>query len=62
MKSLWLRLWCKLGFCMCVPYEDENGIGGKCINCGQIFGYMTNGELRAFAERDILHRLERRLK
>jgi len=45
------RLFCRLGWCPCAPYEDDGGCGGQCTRCGKIVGYVTRAELRAYADR-----------
>lgn len=47
---LW-RLLCKLGWCMrCAVYETPGGIGGRCIDCGKIHGWVTREQLRRYAD------------
>jgi hypothetical protein len=47
----WRRLLCCWGHCPCRLYKDAGGIGGQCIRCGKIVGYVTRAELRAAADR-----------
>ena len=43
----WVRLGHWFGRCLrCRVYETEDGIGGKCIDCGKVHGWMTRDELR----------------
>jgi hypothetical protein len=44
------HLLCLLGFCTRVElHETDAGIGGRCIDCGKIHGFMSSLELRALA-------------
>lgn len=36
--------------CPCQPFRDADGCGGECIECGKVFGYVTNVQLRAIAD------------
>ena len=49
MTKIWRMLTCWMMLCPCRPYDDGLGIGGQCIKCGKIVGYMTdrNCALRA---------------
>jgi hypothetical protein len=51
----WLRRWfgwrCRWGMCPTKHYEDEEGSGGQCVDCGKVVGYLTNEELRAMLDR-----------
>lgn len=49
----WLRrLMCKFGRCTrCKTLSTAEGIGGQCLDCGRIHGWVTREELRAYAER-----------
>jgi len=41
------RLMCRFSKCLrCDIYETEAGIGGRCRDCGKIYGWMTREELR----------------
>jgi hypothetical protein len=51
-RSWWRRLFC-WGNCPCRPYQDSGGCGGQCLRCGKIVGYVTNAELRTYADREI---------
>ena len=46
------RLMCWLGRCTrCETiHEDPVGIGGRCIDCGKVHGWVTRDELRAYAD------------
>ncbi len=60
MRGIFLAFWRRLscwGNCPCRHYEDANGCGGQCIRCGKIVGYVTNADLRAYADREIARRL-----
>ena len=50
-----VRAWlCSMGRCTeCRTYETPEGIGGKCIHCGKVHGWVTSAELRAYADRDM---------
>lgn len=38
------------GRCLrCRVYETDEGIGGKCIDCGKVHGWVTREELCSFA-------------
>jgi hypothetical protein len=52
-RPWWLRLWCRLLTCTCVPYSDEGGCGGQCVRCGRVVGYVTRAQLRAYADREM---------
>jgi hypothetical protein len=55
MRRLWgLRCWLKL--CPLDHYATEHGCGGRCVDCGKIFGYLTSEELRAIGDRAIAKR------
>lgn len=46
------RLMCWLGRCTrCETLSNEDGIGGRCIDCGKIHGWVTRDELVAFSKR-----------
>lgn len=50
MRFNWRRLPCALGKCTrCRLHSTYEGIGGKCIDCGRIHGWMTREELQALA-------------
>lgn len=47
---LWSQIAHWFGRCLrCNAYSTEEGIGGRCIDCGQIHGWMTREELRRLA-------------
>lgn len=49
---MFFRLMCWLGRCMrCETCSTDEGIGGKCVDCGTVYGWVTREELRAYAER-----------
>lgn len=51
----WARVAHWFGRCLrCRTYETDEGIGGKCIDCGKVHGWVTREELRAYGSR-ILH-------
>lgn len=53
MREWIARQFCRIGRCTgCVTYETPDGIGGKCVRCGKIHGWVTSDELRAFAARE----------
>jgi hypothetical protein len=46
------RLICRLIGCMrCELHNVPEGIGGKCVDCGRVHGWVTRDELRAFGEK-----------
>ena len=46
------KLMCWLGMCWrCAIYSVPDGIGGKCIDCGKVHGWVTREELRAYGKR-----------
>lgn len=48
----WSRLAHWFGKCLrCDPHSTDGGIGGQCVDCGKIHGWVTRDELRAYAER-----------
>lgn len=52
LGRLWSRLMCRLGRCReRALYSTDDGIGGRCVRCGRIHGWMTRDELRAEVER-----------
>ena len=51
-RPWWRRLLC-WGWCPCRHYEDEGGVGGQCVRCGRIVGYVTRAQLRAYADRRV---------
>lgn len=43
----WVKIGHWFGRCLrCRLHETEDGIGGKCIDCGKVHGWMTRDELR----------------
>lgn len=49
---MFYRFMCWLGCCQrCGLYDTDEGIGGKCIDCGTAHGWVTRAELRAYADR-----------
>lgn len=44
----WLaRLSCRFGHCWsCRTWSTYDGVGGRCIRCGRIHGWVTRAELR----------------
>jgi len=51
------RLMCWMGVCTrCETYSTDEGIGGRCIDCGKIHGWVTRDELRAYADRELAAR------
>lgn len=47
----WVKVWHWFGCCpRCRVYSCDEGIGGRCIDCGKIHGWMTREELRKFSE------------
>ena len=55
MREWIARQFCKWGRCVeCRTYETPEGIGGKCIRCDKVHGWMTRAELRAYLDREAL--------
>ena len=53
MREWIARQFCRIGRCSaCTTYETPEGIGGKCVRCGKIHGWVTRDELRAFTARE----------
>ena len=53
MREWFARLFCKWGWCgACELHSTADGIGGRCLRCGNTHGWMTRDELRALADRD----------
>ena len=47
---LWSRVSHWLGWCLrCETHSTDEGIGGRCVDCGKIHGWMTREELRNLA-------------
>lgn len=47
IRQLLDALFCRLGRCRsCTTHETPDGIGGKCVRCGRIHGWVTIEELR----------------
>lgn len=58
--TIWSRIAHWFGHCpSCTIYSTDDGIGGKCIDCGKIHGWVTREELRAFADRAAKQRKQR---
>ena len=53
MLAQWFYgLCCRLGYCLrCEVYETGDGIGGRCVDCGSVHGWMTSEELDRVGER-----------
>lgn len=46
------RLVCRfIGCFRCKMLSTDEGIGGQCIDCGRVHGWVARDELRAYAER-----------
>ena len=52
-RSARIARWaCRFGRCLeCRVHDTDEGIGGKCVRCGTVHGWVTRAELRAYAER-----------
>lgn len=49
---MFFRLMCWMGRCFrCRVHDTPEGIGGKCIDCGKVHGWVTRAELRAYSDR-----------
>jgi hypothetical protein len=58
----WWRRWliCPWHSCPCRHYADSEGVGGECVRCGGIIGYVGRAQLRRWAEaEEIKDRLRR---
>lgn len=43
---------CRLGHHPeCRLLDTDEGIGGRCVHCGKVFGWVTRDELRAVHDR-----------
>jgi hypothetical protein len=51
LRRLLGRLACAFGSHPCRLLSTDEGIGGQCVRCGRVFGWMTRDELRAFGGR-----------
>ena len=51
-RAMIRRLICRfIGCFQCRTYETPEGIGGKCISCGRIHGWMSRDDLAKIIER-----------
>ena len=45
------RLFCWLGKCLrCSPKAINGGMGGACIDCGKVHGWVSGDQLRRYAD------------
>lgn len=51
LRSFWGRMMCALGPHPCRTLSTDAGIGGQCVRCRRIFGWVTRDELRAYGAR-----------
>jgi ribosomal protein S14 len=52
------KIFCFLRMCLrCKPTQTDEGIGGKCIDCGRMHGFVTSEELRRYADRELAKRV-----
>ena len=52
LVPLWSRVLHWIGRCArCETYSTDDGIGGRCIDCGKVHGWATRDELRSYGER-----------
>lgn len=52
--TLWSRVAHWFGWCVhCEVHSTDEGIGGQCIDCGTVHGWVTREELRAYAEHTV---------
>lgn len=50
----WSRVAHWFGRCLrCETYNTDEGIGGRCVDCGKIHGWVTRDELRTYADRTV---------
>lgn len=57
MFELVEKFMCRMGRCWnCATHSTDEGIGGKCIRCGRVHGWVTRDDLRAFADRELSSR------
>lgn len=48
LTKFYHRISCRLGRCgQCRFHDTDDGIGGQCIHCGRLHGWMTRDELLA---------------
>ena len=51
------RFICRFVGCFrCRPFETAEGMGGLCVDCGKMHGWVTREELRAYADRELAKR------
>ena len=49
---MWRRFLCRwVGCFRCRTLDTPEGIGGQCIDCGKVHGWVTLDELRAYGAR-----------
>ena len=59
MFELFEKWMCRIGRCWnCALHSTDEGIGGKCIRCGKVHGWVTRDELRTYADAMIKARKE----
>ena len=52
MIEFFRSLPCRLGRCLnCKTVSNNDGIGGQCVRCGKVHGWVTREELRAYGAR-----------
>lgn len=51
-RSLWRLPVCWLGMCPHFTNEDDTGVWGECVECGNRVGFVSRATLRRYLERN----------